>query len=76
MKRFMIVMLVLMLALTACNDNPNGGLIITNPAKQPFTASEVVNALSMEKIIADMTSENAEEKGISVEYELLDGDET
>ena len=76
MKRFMIVMLVLMLALTACNDNPNVGLIITNPAKQPFTASEVVNALSMEKIIADMTSENAAEKGIYVEYELLDGDET
>ena len=76
MKRFMIVMLVLMLALTACNDNPNGGLIITNPAKQPFTASEVVAALSMEKVIADVTSEDAEEKGISVEYKRINGDET
>ena len=73
MKRFMIVMLVLILALTACNDNPNGGLIITNPAKQPFTASEVNSALGMKTIIADMTSENAEEKGISVTYDYYDG---
>ena len=76
MKRFMIVMLVLMLGLTACNDNPNGGLIITNPAKQPFTASEVNSALDMKTIIADMTSEDAEEKGISVIYDYYDGNAT
>ena len=71
MKRFLIIMLALVFVLSACNNNPNDGLIIIGPG-----ATGNADRNEVEKVVGDVSTAFAGLENVNVDGENTVGDKT
>ena len=71
MKRFLIIMLALVFVLSACNNNPNDGLIIIGPS-----ATGNADRNEVEKVVGDVSTAFAGLENVNVDGENTVGDKT